>query len=481
MAFYDQTCESVLSELRTRAESGLSETEAARRLQEYGPNKLMETKRDGPLKIFINQFKNVMVVVLLVAAVISALTHDVSDAFVILIISIVNAVIGFIQEYKADRAMAALARMARPQAKVLRNGEVKEIASAELVPGDIILLEAGSRVPADARILESAALKIEEAALTGESLPVEKTSGELSGDAPLADQTSMAFMGTTCVYGRGRAVAVATGMNTELGRIARSIQEISHGQTPLQKRLAFVGWIMALAGVAVCIAIFLLGWVQGIPLNTMLVTAIALAVAAIPESLPAVVTIVLTMGIQRMIRKKALVKKLPAVETLGSVSVICSDKTGTLTQNQMTVREIFSDGVLYSVEGSGYSPCGAIKGENGAPCSASLTRLLEAACLCNDATLFEEENNGAASWKITGDPTEGALLTAAGKGGLWKKDLESCFSRAAELPFDSDRKLMTTVHRPGGRSEISKPPSDRACTSRASATAAPSAALSASR
>ena len=447
MAFHDQPFEKVLASLGANAESGLSETEASRRLKEYGPNRLIETKREGPLTILLNQFKNVMVLVLLVAAVISALTHDVSDAFVILIISVVNAVIGFIQEYKADRAMAALAQMAQPQAKVIRDGEVMEIASAEIVPGDIILLESGSRVPADARILESSALKIEEAALTGESVPIEKTTEKVAEDSALADQNNMAFMGTICVYGRGKAVVTDTGMNTQLGKIAQSIQEIIQGQTPLQKRLAHVGWVMALSGVGICVAIFVLGWIQGIALNTMLVTAIALAVAAIPESLPAVVTIVLTMGIQRMIRQRALVKKLPAVETLGSVTVICSDKTGTLTQNQMTVKEIYCDGVLYEAEGSGYSPHGKIKGENGSPShSDSLKRLLEAACLCNDATLSQENGDRAGSWKITGDPTEGALLTLAGKTGMWKKDLEACLGRVAELPFDSDRKLMTTFH-----------------------------------
>jgi P-type Ca2+ transporter type 2C len=449
MAFHDQSFEKVLASFGTNAGTGLSEAEASRRLAEHGPNKLIETKRDSPFTILLNQFKNVMVLVLLIAAVISALTHDVTDAFVILIISIVNAAIGFIQEYKADRAMAALAQMAQPQAKVFRAGKVMEVPSAEIVPGDILLLESGSRVSADARILESAGLKIEEAALTGESLPIEKTTRAIAEDSALADQTNMAFMGTVCVYGRGRAVVTDTGMNTQLGKIAKSIQEISQGQTPLQKRLAHVGWVMAMAGIGICVAIFFLGWLQGIPLDTMLVTAIALAVAAIPESLPAVVTIVLTMGIQRMIRKRALVKKLPAVETLGSVTVICSDKTGTLTQNQMTVREISCDGALYSVHGSGYSPEGSIRGEDGAPVSKpeSLRRLIEAACLCNDATLGEEKEDGRTSWKITGDPTEGALLTLAGKTGVWKKDLEASLPRTAELPFDSERKLMTTVHR----------------------------------
>jgi len=450
MAFHDQPMQTVLASLGSNMESGLAKDEALRRLKKYGPNKLLETKRDGPLTLFFNQFKNVMVLLLIVAAVISALTHDVTDAFVILIISIVNAIIGFIQEYKADRAMAALTQMAQPQAKVLRDGGVMEIPSAEIVPGDIILLESGSRVPADGRIVESAVLKIEEAALTGESLPAEKTAKEIPEETPLADQSSMAFMGTICVYGRGKAVVTETGMNTQLGKIAQSIQEISQGQTPLQKRLAHVGWVMALAGVGICISIFILGWMKGIAVDTMLVTAIALAVAAIPESLPAVVTIVLTIGIQRMIRHKALVKTLPAVETLGSVTVICSDKTGTLTQNQMTVKEIFSDGILYSVEGSGYCPSGTIRCAPGLPAeSESLKRLMEAAGLCNDATLFEENENGATRWKIMGDPTEGALLTLAGKTGTWRKDLEARFPRVAELPFDSTRKLMTTVH-PGG-------------------------------
>ena len=447
MAFHDQPVGTVLASLGVNAESGLSEEEALQRAKKFGPNKLAESKREGPLKILLNQFKNVMVLVLLVAAVISAVTHDVSDAFVILIISVVNAVIGFIQEYKADKAMAALAQMAQPQAKIFRQGRIREIPSAEIVPGDIVLLESGSRVPADVRILESAALKIEEAALTGESLPIEKSIKEIAEESALADQINMGFMGTTCVYGRGKAVVTETGMNTQLGRIARSIQEIVQGQTPLQQRLAHVGWVMALVGIGICASIFFIGWLKGFPLDTMLVTAIALAVAAIPESLPAVVTIVLTMGIQRMIRKRALVKKLPAVETLGSVTVICSDKTGTLTQNQMTVKEIFCDGALYAVEGSGYSPHGAIRGpDNSSPESKTLQHLIEAACLCNDATLCEENDQEGGSWKILGDPTEGALLTLAGKRGIWKEPLEACLARVAELPFDSDRKLMTTIH-----------------------------------
>jgi P-type Ca2+ transporter type 2C len=447
MAFHDQPAESVLASLGVNAEIGLSAEEARQRAEKFGPNKLTESKREGPLKILVNQFKNVMVLVLLVAAVISAITHDISDAFVILIISVVNAVIGFIQEYKADKAMAALAQMAQPQAKVLRQGRVQEVPSSDLVPGDLVLLEAGSRIPADVRILESAALKIEEAALTGESLPIEKTVREIPEDSALADQTNMGFMGTTCVYGRGKGVVTETGMNTQLGRIARSIQEIAQGQTPLQLRLAHVGWVMALAGIGICVSIFFIGWLRGFPLDTMLVTAIALAVAAIPESLPAVVTIVLTMGIQRMIRKRALVKKLPAVETLGSVTVICSDKTGTLTQNQMTVKEVFCDGILYAVEGSGYGPQGDVRGANGSPRgSETFRRLIEAACLCNDATLREERASGTAAWKILGDPTEGALLTLAGKCGSWKESLDSCLCRVGEIPFDSDRKLMTTIH-----------------------------------
>jgi Ca2+-transporting ATPase len=448
MAFYNQPLDTVLSSLGVKADQGLSEEEARGRLKRYGSNQLIEAKREGPLSIFFNQFKNVMVLILLVAAIVSALTHDLTDAYVILIISVINAVIGFIQEYKADRAMAALTRMAQPLAKVLREGKVREIPSAELVPGDIVLLESGSRVPADGRIVESAVLKVDEAALTGESLPVEKTNQMIACEVPLGDQTNMVFMGTLCVYGRGRAVVTGTGMNTQLGRIAQSIQEIHQGQTPLQKRLAHVGWVMAVVGVGICFSIFFLGLLKGFPLNTMLITAIALAVAAIPESLPAVVTIVLTMGVQRMIRKKALVKKLPAVETLGSVTVICSDKTGTLTQNQMTVKEIFCDGALYPVEGTGCAPVGTIQGIDHAPgCAQRLRHLMEAACLCNDATLFIEKTDGKPGcWKITGDPTEGALLTLAGKAGVWKKDLERLCGRIAELPFDSDRKLMTTVH-----------------------------------
>ncbi|MBU1355044.1 MAG: cation-translocating P-type ATPase [Candidatus Edwardsbacteria bacterium] len=448
MPLYNQTIEQSLTELGSDHYSGLSDNQVIERLAQYGPNKLAEGKRVGPLKIFFDQFKNIMVVILLIAAVISGLTHDLTDSFVILAIALINAVIGFLQEYRADQAMAALKKLSQPLAKVVRSGKVLEIPSEDLVPGDIILIEAGSRIPADARILEAASLKIEESSLTGESLPVEKTSHPIENEVPLADRNNMAFLGTICVYGRGRAVVAATGMSTELGKIAKSIQSLRQGQTPLQKRLAGLARILALATVILCAVIFLAGWLHGIPISIMLLTAISLAVAAIPESLPAVITIVLSFGVQKMVKKNALVKKLPAVETLGSVSVICSDKTGTLTQNQMTVKKVFCGGILYDVEGGGYQPQGNIlsPGGNIAPDDQFL-QLLKASCLCNDATLFQEKAAGSDAWRITGDPTEGALLTLAAKAGLWRDSLEKDLPRAGELPFDSERKMMTTIHR----------------------------------
>jgi len=445
MSLYNQTIEQSLVELGSDHYSGLSEQQALERLAQYGPNKLAEGKRVGPLKIFFDQFKNIMVVVLLVAAVISGLTHDLTDSFVILAIALINAVIGFLQEYRADQAMAALKKLSQPLARVVRQGKVLEIPSENLVPGDIILIDAGSRIPADARIIEAASLKIEESSLTGESLPSEKTALQIEGEVPLADRTNMAFLGTVCVYGRGKAAVAATGMNTELGKIAKSIQTLKQGQTPLQKRLAGLARILALGTVILCAVIFLAGWLHGIQVSVMLLTSISLAVAAIPESLPAVITIVLSMGVQRMVKKNSLVKKLPAVETLGSVSVICSDKTGTLTQNQMTVKKLFCNGIIYDVEGSGYQPAGRIG--NLTEINEPLDHLLKGACLCNDATLFQEKADGSDAWKISGDPTEGAMLTLAAKAGYWRETLEKDLPRVAELPFDSDRKMMTTVHR----------------------------------
>ena len=431
MSFYNKSLALAISELGSDRYSGLSETRAGELLVKYGPNKLGEEKRAGALKIFFDQFKNIMVVVLLAAAVVSGLTHDLTDSFVILAIALINAVIGFLQEYRADQAMAALKKLSQPLAKVVRGGKVLEIPSENVVPGDIILIEAGARIPADARILEAASLKIEESSLTGESLPSEKSFLEIDREVSLADQNNMAFLGTICVYGRGKAVVTATGMNTELGQIARSIQSLKDGETPLQKRLAGLAKVLALATVALCAVIFAAGWMHGIPVPVMLLTAISLAVAAIPESLPAVITIVLSMGVQKMAGKNALVKKLPAVETLGSVSVICSDKTGTLTQNQMTVKKVFCGGMEYGVSGSGYQPEGVILSADGQKAQGELFRLMmEAACLCNDATLFQEKADGSDSWRITGDPTEGALLTMAAKTGLWPEALEKDLPRA---------------------------------------------------
>ncbi len=448
MHYHHLSLEETLKALETDLQGGLSEAAAEARLIKYGPNALTQGSRISPLTIFINQFKNVMVLVLLAAAVISGLAHDITDSIVILVIAVVNAVIGFVQEYRADKAMAALSKMAQPLAKVVRGGRVREMPSAQLVPGDLILLEAGARIPADARIAESASLRIEESALTGESLPVEKTARALPGELPLAEQTNMAFMGTACVYGRGRALVAATGMETELGRIARYIQTLQQGETPLQKRLAGFAKVLAAATIALCALIFVAGWLKGIEPPLMLLTAISLAVAAIPESLPAVITIVLSMGIQRMVKKNALIKKLPAVETLGSVTVICSDKTGTLTQNQMTVTDIHCSGGMLRVEGAGYVPAGRIlEGEVPAVIAGERGRLLDACCLCNDATLAEERSGDSSAWTISGDPTEGALLALAAKAGRWKREIEARLPRVAELPFDSDRKLMTTVHR----------------------------------
>jgi len=426
---------------------GLSIAEAKRRLSEYGPNILKEEDRKKIWPILSGQLKDVMILILLAAAVIAGWMGDFTDAAMILVVVGLNAFLGFAQQYRAERALDALKKLERLQVVVRREGEFEEIPSRELVPGDLMALNEGQRIPADGRIIESVQLRLNESQLTGEPTPVAKHPRALhKKDLPLGDRFNMVFMGTSVVGGHAWAVVTKTGMQTELGKIARLLQTVEDRKTPLQLRLAHLGKWLAGAAAAMTAVIFIAGLVRGEPVKAMLLTAISLAVAVIPEGLPAVVTIVLAVGAQAMVRRNALIRNLPAVETLGSVTTICSDKTGTLTQNVMSVEMVFFEGRLVNITGMDYVPEGNFyeKGERLNPKNEpALLQLLRSAALCSNARLEQRENR----WIILGDPTEGALLAAAAKAGFWKDRLEGEYPRIAEKPFDSNRKLMTTVHR----------------------------------
>ncbi|HSD83801.1 MAG TPA: HAD-IC family P-type ATPase, partial [Anaerolineae bacterium] len=429
---------------------GLSTTEAAERIREYGPNELQAAHRISPWEILLEQFKNVLILILLGATVISLFLGHGLESIVITVIVLFAVILGFIQEYRAERAIEALRQMAAPTATALRDGMEVKVAAKELVPGDVILLHTGDRVPADARLLESINMQVEEAALTGESVPVEKHVHALTGnDLPIGDRKNMVYAGTAVTYGRGRALVTATGMQTEFGKIAQLLQTIETNKTPLQHNLDKVGTALARAAFVVVAIIVALGMVRGQPFIEMLIFGIALAVAVVPEALPAVVTISLAIGVQKMVKRNALVRRLPAVETLGSTSVICSDKTGTLTKDEMTVRKIFTGGELFSVSGAGYFPEGVFS-TNGGTASAltpALYQTLTASALASDTRLVK---NPAGDWDIKGDPTEGALIVAAAKAGLHKATLDSSYPRVHEIPFSSERKRMTTLHQTNG-------------------------------
>ncbi len=429
--------------------SGLSAAEARSRLAQYGPNELVEKARKTALMMFLGQFSDFMILVLIAAAIVSGFIGEPSDTIAIIVILILNSVLGFIQEYRAEKAMAALKKMAAASALVLRDGKHVTIPAGELVPGDIVLLEAGNMVPADLRIIEAARLKAEEAALTGESLAIEKHTNALPVESlPLGDRKNMLYKGTFVTYGRGTGVVTATGMDTELGRIASLLQEQGEAKTPLQKRLAHFGKRISLAVLFICAIVFAGGLLRGEPAVHIFLVAVSLAVAAIPEALPAVVTISLALGARRMVKQNALVRKLPAVETLGSVTYICSDKTGTLTLNKMTVEEMWVDGRTEKRRGDagtrGQDETTAAFAEDARaprlPVDPSPHQLFfTALALSNDARVD-------ASGNVTGDPTEAALLVIARDSGFEKRTLETAYPRVAELPFDSDRKLMTTFH-----------------------------------
>ncbi len=437
------TSEDVLQKHATIAGQGLSAAEAAQRLNTHGPNELAEKGKKSAWRILLDQVKEVMILILLAAVFISAALQEYIDAGVIFIIVVLNTILGFWQEFKAENAMAALKKMTVPYVRVLRDGKEQQISAKDLVPGDILLIESGNVVPADARLTEAVNLKVQEAALTGESESVDKHSHRLEGeDYALADRKNMIYMGTVVTYGRGHAVVTSTGMDTELGKIATLLHGVEDEQTPLQRRLAKLGRSLAMAAVVLIFVVAGLMYLQGAGWKVMLMTAISMAVAAIPEGLPAVVTIALALGAQQMLKKKALIRQLAAVETLGSVTVICSDKTGTLTQNKMTVTEaVLPDRRFTLAE--------AVAGHKE---DIDLSLLLLTGTLCNDAVIDE-----GARQEIIGDPTEGALVLAARQAGLVQTDLKTVLPRVRELPFDSERKRMSTVHAMPSSSDKASP------------------------
>ena len=438
--FYNRSISDVIAELNTDKTSGLTAEECQMRLGEYGYNILHEKRKKSFARIFLAQFRSFMIIVLLVAAVISGVVgvlegEGLLDTFVILGILIVNALIGAIQEKKAETSLEALKSMAAPVTRVLRDGEVTEISTKDLVPGDIVILETGTVISADMRLTETVNLKIQEASLTGESVPVNKQTDVLSGaDISLADRTNMAYSGSIVTYGRGRGVVVSTGMKTEVGKIAGMLEQAEETETPMSRRLNQFGKVLGMAALVICGLIFLVGVVYGNSVLAMFMTAVTLAVAAIPEGLPAVSTIVLAIGVQRMVKKHAIIRTLPSVETLGSATVICSDKTGTLTQNRMTVVRAYVNHKTDQINRS--APGTELNDEE--------KRLLEIAVLCADATM---KTNGDGSISFTGDPTETALLEFGVLYGVFKDEMEKSSPRVAEIPFDSERKRMTTVNR----------------------------------
>ncbi|MGI6325821.1 MAG: calcium-translocating P-type ATPase, PMCA-type [Saccharofermentanales bacterium] len=427
----------ILKELQSDPENGFSDSQAQELLRQYGENKLGEKKRKTNLQRFAEQFKDVMILILIAAAVISFVIaiyegRGFFEPILILLIVVLNATMGVMQENKAEKALEALKKLSTPHARTIRNGREAIVEASQLIPGDIILLEAGDFVPADARIITSASLKSEESALTGESVPSEKDAhAEVAKDAPLGDRHNMLYSGCGITYGRAKAVVTGTGMNTEMGKIANLLAEEPDVQTPLQQKLASLGKYLGIAALAACGVIFVIGLIDGMPVMEIFMTAVSLAVSAIPEGLPAIVTIVLAIGVQRMVKRNAIIRRLPAVETLGSASVICSDKTGTLTQNRMTLTHLFDadTATLHDIR-SGDIP--------------SSNRLLRYAALCCDGKVVFQEDGDE---QHIGDPTETAIILAAHKNGMDKDELDRAYPRLAELPFDSERKLMTTVNR----------------------------------
>jgi Ca2+-transporting ATPase len=443
---------SVADALGTDRSRGLTTVEADRRLAATGPNALVERPRPRAWQIFVRQLANTMTLVLAVAGAITAVVGDVKDTVVIGVIVLLNAVVGFVQDVRAEEAMAALKQLTTDTARVVRDGELVDVATLELVPGDLVNLVAGDVVPADLRLVDVHGLRVNEAALTGESDPAAKTVEALPEltVSLVADRRNMAFRGTAATFGRARGLVVATGMATELGQIAALLEEHGGETTPLQHRLAVLGRRMAAAALGVCAVVFAAGVMRGEPAKDMFLTAVSLAVAAIPEGLPAAVTVALALGSRRMADHHAVVRRLPAVETLGSVTVICSDKTGTLTENRMMVEQVWTPGGRWAVAGAGYAPSGILTGAGDPTADPYLARLACVAAACNDAALHPPQDRNR-EWTITGDPTEGALLALAAKLGTERAELERRWPRSAEIAFDAGRRRMTTIHhRDGG-------------------------------
>jgi len=442
----------VLKELNTDFGRGLTKDEVGRRLEKYGYNELKKEERISPLTLFINQFKNILIVILLIAIALSALIGELIDAGIITVIVIFCAVLGFTQEYRAERALEALKKMLSPTITVLREGSQEEVPSKELVPGDILLLESGDKIPADARLVEAHSLMCDEAPLTGESVPVSKEIKPLPEDVRVSDRKNMVFTGTTVTYGRGNAVVTVTGMNTEFGEIAKEVTAVEAETTPLEKRTAEIGKWLGIIALSVCFLIMVISVVREVLggqidlrfIITMVMFAVALAVAAVPEALPAIVTGALAIGMHQMAKRNALIRKMPAVETLGCTTVICSDKTGTLTKGEMTVRKIFNGGRLIEVTGEGYTPVGDFRGSEIIKVTndSSLRLFLLGGLLCSNAILQEKEGQ----WSIKGDPTEGALVVAAVKAGLHQAEIRQENVSVEEIPFSSERMRMTTIH-----------------------------------
>jgi len=441
----------VLKELDTDPHSGLISDEIKSRLEKYGYNELKKEEKVSPFTLFINQFKNILIIILLIAIALSALIGEIVDAAIIAVIVVFCAVLGFIQEYRAEKALEALKKMLSPTITVLRGGREEEIPSKELVPGDILLLEAGDKIPADARLIELHSLKCDEAPLTGESVPVGKDLKILPEKAPIGDRKNMVLTGTTVTYGRGKAAVVTTGMNTEFGKIAEEVTAVKTEKTPLEKRTEEIGKWLGIIAFGICFLVAGISIVREalggkIDLEfiiTMVMFAVALAVAAVPEALAAIVTGALAIGMHQMAKRNALVRKMPAVETLGCTTVICSDKTGTLTKGEMTVRKIFTGGSFIEVTGVGYTPEGEFKGSNiNVQSNQSLRLLLQGGLLCSDAVMEEKDGK----WFIKGDTTEGALVVAAAKAGIHQAEMRLENPRIEEIPFSSERKRMTTVH-----------------------------------
>ncbi|MFD0587928.1 calcium-translocating P-type ATPase, SERCA-type [Paenibacillus sp. GCM10027627] len=466
MKWHQLGASELLKTLESSYESGLKSSAAAERLEKHGFNELSEGKKISPIVLFLNQFKDFMVLILMGATLISGLLGEYLDAITIIAIIALNAVLGFLQEFRAERSLRALKELSAPSAKVLRGGELVTLAAKELVAGDIVYLESGDRIPADVRLLEANSCYVEESALTGESVPVGKHA-DVIGDAeiPLGDQRNIGFMGTMLTRGTAKAVVVRTGMATEMGKIAGLIQETEAMETPLQHRLEQLGKLLIIVAVGLTVMVVIAGILHGQPAYGMFLAGVSLAVAAIPEGLPAIVTVALALGVQRMIKRKAIVRKLPSVETLGCASIICSDKTGTLTQNKMTVTHVWISGRQLEVSGEGYEPTGAIY-ENGKALDLRhdqpMKRLLQISALCNNAQLVRVEaeedskrrksKEAGAEWQLKGDPTEGALAVLAAKLGSSAKSLEALYTRVKEFPFDSERKRMSViVGHQGGR------------------------------